>query len=362
MGSRPNSNGGPVAAVERVREALPASIRDREVASKARRVARGRLEGVLPSEAYPATPWAAKRADDDYGEPAEPSWRAIDWSSHLHDVEIDGRAVRYADIGEGDAPPIVFVHGLGGCWQNWLENLPRAAEGRRALALDLPGFGASPMPTDKISIPGYARTVEAFLAELGLGSVVLVGNSMGGFIAAEVAVEYPQRVERLALVAAAGISITNLRRRPTMTVARIGMAAGAITAARRREIVARRRLRHLVMSTVIRHPSRLRADILYEVLHGSGKPGFVPALDALTSYDARDRLGRIGCPTLIVWGREDVLVPVRDADEFERVISDSRQIVLKDTGHVPMLERPSVFNDCLVEFLAEDAPAAELAG
>jgi pimeloyl-ACP methyl ester carboxylesterase len=364
MGRRGKSGRVPAAVARardavpsRVREAVPSGVRQAELPASARRVARERLEGVLPST-YPAMPHAAKHAGPDYGEPATPSWRDVDWSRHLHDVEIDDRPVHYVDIGEGYAPPVVFVHGLAGNWQNWLENIPRLAQGRRVLALDLPGFGSSPKPASDISIPGYAQTVEAWLDRLGLGRVVLVGNSMGGFVTAEVAIRYPERVERLALVAAAGISITNLRRRPTLTVARIGVAVGAVTAARRHEIIARERLRHLTMSTVFRHPGRMRADLLYEVLQGSGKPGFFGALDALTSYDFRDRLSAIECPTLILWGREDVLVPVKDADEFDRLIPRSREVLMDDTGHVPMLERPAAFNECLIEFLAEEAEAA----
>ena len=87
---------------------------------------------------------------------------------------------------------------------------------------------------------------------------------------------------------------------------------------------------------------------------GAATPGFQDALDALTSYDFRDRLPGIECPTLIVWGREDMLVPVKDADEFERLIPQSREVLMDDTGHVPMLERPTTFNRCLTEFLAED--------
>ena len=84
------------------------------------------------------------------------------------------------------------------------------------------------------------------------------------------------------------------------------------------------------------------------------KPGFVPALDALTSYPIRDRLPEIACPTLIVWGAEDHLVPVRDADEFARLIPNSRKVVWSQTGHVAMMERPEAFNRLLAAFLAEE--------
>jgi pimeloyl-ACP methyl ester carboxylesterase len=88
-------------------------------------------------------------------------------------------------------------------------------------------------------------------------------------------------------------------------------------------------------------------------VHAAGTPGFRDALDALLDYDFRPRLPEIACPTLIVWGREDMLVPVEDADEFERRIPNARKMLMEDTGHVPMLERPVKFNDSLIEFLAE---------
>lgn len=265
--------------------------------------------------------------------------------------------MRYVDIGSGDAPPVVFVHGLGGNWQNWLENLPSVAEGRRALALDLPGFGESEMPRWEVSISRYADAVEAWLERVGVGHVAVVGNSMGGFISAELAIRHRERVERLTLAAAAGISSTNLRRRPTMTVARLSVATGALIASRSREIVSRERLRHLVLSPVVRHPRRMRPDLLFEIMRGSGKPAYLDALEALMGYDFRDRLSRIRCPTLVVWGRDDVLVPVEDAEEYERLIPRARRVVMEDTGHVPMLERPGEFNRHLLGFLAEEAPA-----
>jgi pimeloyl-ACP methyl ester carboxylesterase len=106
------------------------------------------------------------------------------------------------------------------------------------------------------------------------------------------------------------------------------------------------------MGYVFRHPTRIAADLAYQQISAAGKPGFIPALDALTDYDFRDRLDDIKVPVLLVWGREDNLVPVGDADEFERLIPNARKVILEDTGHVAMLERPATFNDLVVEFLA----------
>jgi pimeloyl-ACP methyl ester carboxylesterase len=314
---------------------------------------------IRPSGALPAPPSAGDRAGEDYGATAEPDWRETDWREHLRTAAIEGRRVNYVDVGRGEGSPVVFVHGLSGSWQNWLENLPYFARKRRCVAIDLPGFGYSEMPREKISISGYARQVDALCEQVGLGRCVVVGNSMGGFVTAELCIRHPERVERACLVAAAGISITNLRRRPVMTSARVVGALGAASAAQTRFMVARPRLRWLVTSFIFRYPLRIAADLMYEQLRGAGRPGLVDALDALTSYDFRERLPEIEAPTLIVWGEEDMLVPVKDAGEFERLIPDSRTVILEDTGHVPMLERPGKFNELLAEFIDEGRLAQE---
>jgi pimeloyl-ACP methyl ester carboxylesterase len=322
---------------------------------------------IRASKALPATPWHASRASDDYGAPATPDWLEIDWRPHLHQVSIDGSTVNYVDYGPRDSSglePVVFVHGLGGCWQNFLENIPRvASEGRRAIGVDLPGFGLSEMPSDDISISGYGRAVNALCDDLDTGEAVFVGNSMGGFISAEVAIQFPERAARIVLVSAAGVTTSDLASGPILAGARVVAAvATRIAAASATErIVRRRHLKHAAYHSFIRHPTRLRSELLYEITRGSGKPGFMDALGAIMDYDFRDRLPEIKCPTLIVWGTDDMLVPESDAGEFERLIDGSRKIVFEDTGHMAMIERPQTFNDSLVEFLAEESspPASE---
>ena len=310
----------------------------------------------------PATRRAARRAGDDYGVTARPDWRERDWPAHLHQVEIAGRQVNYADLGTGSATPVVFVHGLGGQWQNWLENMPRFAEKRRVVALDLPGFGCSEMPTEEISIPGYARTVEALCERLELGPCVVVGNSMGGFVATELAIRFPERVEQLVLVSPAGITATQVRKRPIMTAVRVGMALTAATASQLDRMALRPGLRHLALAWVARHPSRLAPDLVYQgMMLGADKPGFFGALAANLDYDFRDRLGEVACPTLLVWGRQDMIIPVRDADEFERLIPNVEKVILEDTGHVGMIERPETFNGLLADFIAGRDAAADAA-
>ncbi len=314
--------------------------------------------------AAPTSPWRYHHAGSDYGATATPNWRETDWSKELKTVEVDGVPMNYVDVGSdtGAEEPVVLVHGLGGQWQNWLENIPRLALDRRVVAMDLPGSGLTPEPEDDegISIPRYGRFVNALCDELGLRDVELVGNSMGGYIAAEVAIQFPNRVNRLVLVSAAGISSAEALAAPILTFGRVATAIATNTAARHRKLAARPVTRHCSLALVARYPRLIKPDLAYEgFFKGAGKPGFDDALRASLDYDFRDRLPEVKVPTLIVWGEKDSIIPVRDADEFERLIEDSRKVVMKDTGHIPMAERPVTFNDLLVDFLAETGPAQE---
>jgi pimeloyl-ACP methyl ester carboxylesterase len=310
----------------------------------------------------PARRRAAGGAGDDYGVSDAPNWRATDWSRELRTIEIGGTQVNYVDVGEqGDHRPIVFVHGLSGQWQNWLENIPRFAQHRRVVALDLPGFGVSPMPNETITIDYYARVVTELCDRLGLAPAVLVGNSMGGYVAAEVAIDAPETVERLMLVSAAGVSQSDLSVDQVLRVGKLFALATRASTAQRRRQMARPALRHWILSLIARHPSRLRPDIAFEgLVRGANKPGFVDALSACIDYDFRNRLPEIGCPTLVVWGHDDAIIPMRDADTYVELIPGARKLILEDTGHIPMVERPVTFNDELQRFFEYEVSPDEL--
>ncbi|MFI5004874.1 MAG: alpha/beta fold hydrolase [Solirubrobacterales bacterium] len=291
-----------------------------------------------------------------YGPQGRSPWLDVDWRSHQRWITINGSPVNVIELGEG--PALLFVHGLTGSWPNWLEQLPVLAASHRVIAVDLPGFGRSPMPVEPISISGYARTLEALLDALDLSAAAVVGNSMGGFTAAELAINFPQRVERLVLVSPAGLS-TYKDPRGTRALPRLRRAERVIAActgwvAAHSDTVAQRPgLRNATLGFVAAHPSRLPAALAAEQIRGSGKPGFIQALQANLEYDFRHRLPEIACPTLIVWGDHDRVITPRDAELFAELIPGSRKVVFEDTGHIAMLERPAEFNALLAEFLAE---------
>ncbi len=239
-----------------------------------------------------------------YGPQGRSAWLDVDWREHLNWATVGGRAVNYVDIGEG--PAVVMIHGLSGCWQNWLENIPHFAERHRVIAMDLPGFGHSEMPAEKISINGYAACIDELVDGLGIERAAVVGNSMGGFIGAELAIEFSTRVEKLVLVSAAGLTTAEMHNDHALAVLRRAeavLAMGAAWVASKSDQWARRPgLRAQALAVVAAHPRRLSPPLAAEMLRGSGKPGFMDALEALGTYPLQDRLERIECPTLVVWG------------------------------------------------------------
>jgi pimeloyl-ACP methyl ester carboxylesterase len=313
----------------------------------------GRAGEIAPSRN------GGQRRSEVYGPSGRSPWLDVDWREHQRWVQVDGQPINTIDLGEGDGPPLVFVHGLSGSWPNWLEQLPVfAAAEHRVIAMDLPGFGHSPMPRERITISGYARLLDGLCEQLGIDAATVVGNSMGGFVSAELAIAFPQRVERLVLVSPAGLSTY---RHPGATRAlpafqRYERFIGAYAAwlASKSDTVTRRPLlRNATLGLVTRHPGQLPSALAAEQVRGAGKPGFTQALEANLNYDFRHRLPEIACPTLIVWGDRDRVITVRDADVYAELIPDSRKVVYHDTGHLSMLERPDAFNALLREFMGE---------
>ena len=300
-------------------------------------------------------------ADPTYADGDDATWIDVDWPSLQRTLEIGGRRVNVLDTGPPDAggasgPALLFIHGWSSNWQIFLLNIAAFMGTHRVISLDLPGFGASDMPPEPISIRRYAQVADAACDALGVEDVAVVGNSMGGFIGAELALSFGTRVSRLVLVSAAGLSTGALPKTPLLAAARVVGGGSRRATFLQAPVVHRPRLRRAAMGWVIRYPERLSVPLSEELVLSFAKPGFVDALRAIMEYDYRDRLPEIEIPVLIVWGRDDLLVPVEDADKYAQLIgANARVVVFEDTGHVPMLERPSRFNELLRGFLAGEA-------
>jgi pimeloyl-ACP methyl ester carboxylesterase len=286
---------------------------------------------------------------------AQSAWLDIDWPAHTHRATVDGSEMTYVDIGSG--PPLVFVHGLGGSWQNWLENLPHFAKTHRCIAPDLGGFGESEPVKGEVSIERYARSLRELLDQLGIESAPVIGNSMGGFIALELAIRHPKLVSRLVLVSAAVLWQEYRRARPLVVFANVTEGTlGRLLIGLQPRLATRPRLRETALRFGgFAKPRKLPRELQRElILTARRTEGFLPALQALADYPLRDELPHVKPPTLIVWGDADPLVGVSHAAELESLIPDSRAVVYERTGHVVQAERPERFNADVDAFLSGD--------
>jgi pimeloyl-ACP methyl ester carboxylesterase len=200
------------------------------------------------------------------------------------------------------------------------------------------------------------------MTELGVGRAAVVGNSMGGFIAIELARAFPELVERLVLVSAAVFWQEYRRARPLVALASATEGTFGRALVDSGEVLSKRpKLRAAALAFGGFHlPHLLPRELQKELLLTAKRTeGFLPALKALANYPLRDELPDIRQPTLVVWGTHDTLVGVEHATELERLIPDSRKLIMDRTGHVPMLERPRTFNAATEEFLAESGRAAD---
>ncbi len=296
----------------------------------------------------------APQSEPGYGTPGRPAWLDIDWAAHRRRAVIDGARMEYVDFGSG--PPMVFVHGLGACWQTWLENLPHFARDHRCIAMDLAGFGASEPLAGDVTIERLARGVAELLGQLGVGRAVVAGNSMGGFVALELAIRHPALVERLVLVSAAVFWQEYRRAKPLVALAQATESTlGRALVGSEAYLMRRPKLRAAALGVGgIRFGHLLSPELQCEILLTAKRTqGFLPSLRALASYSLRDELEQVVAPTLIVWGTDDALVGVEHAAELEALIPGARKSIYERTGHVVMLERPGRFNRELSAFVAE---------
>ncbi|MDQ8044646.1 MAG: alpha/beta hydrolase, partial [Solirubrobacteraceae bacterium] len=294
-----------------------------------------------------------------YGPVGRSAWQDIPWQDLERQTELLGRTVNYVDVGSG--PVVICVHGLSGNWMNWLENIPQLAREHRVIAIDLPGFGRSPMPQSEITIGLYADVLIALLHKLGLQTATLIGNSMGGQISAKLAIEHPELIDRLVLVSPAGVTIDIARNPQVLWVLKTFgwlYSAGARTASLGSDPLSKSApLRRALLGVVCRYPERLPGPLVQRQIFGAGTPGFAPAVHAIGNCDLSDELERIELPAQLIWGRNDRIVPSGDLRLWTRDIAGSESVIYEDTGHVPMFERPARFNADVNAFLARTRDA-----
>jgi pimeloyl-ACP methyl ester carboxylesterase len=266
-------------------------------------------------------------------------------------VKISGVNVHFVEAGNG--PPILFLHGLGGSWRDWSANLPAFAAEYRVLAMDFPGFGESDKPEVQYSIEWLADVVEKFLQEKEIDRVTLVGHSMGAVVALDVASRPKSRVNKLVITDAVGIGDKS----EFLAYSMSKKIMGPDTEWEFVESLLKNQFRAMADDLIEKQKPQTARD-LFESLRMplTGKPllPMTPEVQMTASifdFDIRQKLASIQQPTLILWGAKDPVASPQDASFLKAEIHPSTLILFPDSGHSPMMEYPSLFNQELGKFL-----------
>lgn len=286
--------------------------------------------------------------------------RDVDWeknraivfhAGHSRFAEVDGVRVHYQEAGPDNGPPIILIHGFASSTLVWSKVfLEFAAKGFRVIAPDLLGYGYSAKPRDfDYTIGAQARMVDRLLDKLGLEQAIIVGSSYGGAIAANIALDYPERVERLVLVGA----VTN--NEPTkhllMRLFRSRLIGDILSPL----LLGSRLLLKRRMKRVYDRRSWVLDDQRIEARHQPLRTAAAhrAIIRTVRRWDA-DRIQReahqITQPTLLLWGDNDAEVPLRFGEQLHEAIKDARLIVFRDCGHLPHEEVPQAFTEVVSDF------------
>ena len=283
---------------------------------------------------------------------------------------VDLGSLRVHHMLGGRGSPVLFIHGLGSSgYMEWRRNLETTAVRHRVLAPDLPGYGRTDKPRARYTVPYFARFIERYMEDRGLRSAALVGASLGGRVALEVALDKPRLVRRLVLVNTLGLG------RPKVQMTQ--MAYGLVTIPRVGEAVmrfARDALDwappNMIRRVVARYAgstsdlektlddaylANLRELYATAEFHNA----YLATIRSLIRpgallgghHDVTRRLNELKVPVQLIWGANDPLFPVAHAARAQSLIEGSQLAVIQGAGHTPQAERPEEFNRVLHNFL-----------
>lgn len=291
--------------------------------------------------------------------PSEVLWEnvadKIHHAEHSHFTEVDGITIHFQEFGERGNPTLLLVHGFTASTYVWQSVAPVFADaGFHVVAVDLVGFGFSDKPKGfDYTIGSQARIIERLMDRLGIGRATIVGSSYGGAVSLTVALDYPERVEKLVLVDA--VINNSPKKHPILKLAKVPGIGEVITPfLLDSKAFVRIRMRETL------HPANhhlITAERIDSVVRPlSAADGHHAVLTAGRNWEAdriEEDMSLVNQPTLIIWGENDNVIPIYNGEKLYNSILNSRFVVLKNCGHVPMEEKPEIFASLVTEFLKD---------
>jgi pimeloyl-ACP methyl ester carboxylesterase len=266
-------------------------------------------------------------------------------------ISVDGMDVHFRDEGnQTDSIPIVLIHGTASslhtfdAWTNSLKN------SNRVIRIDLPAFGLTgPFPDRNYSIANYTSFIKDFLTALKIKQCVLVGNSLGGQIAWNFTLEQPDMVEKLILIDASGYPLNSKSVPIAFKLAQTPVLKNLLT------FITPRFLVRTSVENVYFDTSKV-TDSLVEryfelTLREGNRQALMDRFKTSKDISANKNIKNIKQPTLILWGADDLLIPVENAYRFHKDLPNNNLVILNDSGHTPMEESPIESLEFVTNFL-----------
>jgi pimeloyl-ACP methyl ester carboxylesterase len=251
---------------------------------------------------------------------------------------VHGHTVAYYEAGKGSA--VILIHGLGADSHHWAANIDVLSQNFRVIALDQIGYGQSDKPLMRYSVENFADYLHGFLLVLKISKASLVGNSLGGWVALDFTIRHPQMVEKLVLVDAAGLRPAEALKIPDGGLKRLSPLNT-----------------QWFFDLLAANKEWATTDLGSEAFerHRENGDTYTVASSVAEMISGREfedkKLDKVRVPTLIVWGRDDMLIPLPMGEQFHKEIAGSQMIVIDGTGHIPMLAKPAEFNEAVGKFL-----------
>lgn len=255
-------------------------------------------------------------------------------------AQVNQIKLYYDETGGGE--PALLIHGLGSCADDWVLQTQPFSEQFRVITPDLRGHGRSDKPNQRYSIALFASDVAGLMDVLNIKSARVVGLSLGGCVAQQLALDFPQRVERLVLANTFAHADMGSPINAVMLAIRMGVLSlfGVPTQAR------------VVAGRLFPKPDQAALRQMAQARIAANDPAaYRRSLAAIRAFDVRDRLGRITCPTLVVAGDRDTTVPLRAKRLLAERVPGARLELFADSGHATPVDQPEAFNRVVLDFL-----------
>lgn len=281
----------------------------------------------------------------------------IDWSPSLSSqtAQINGHTVFYVVKGEGK--PLILVHGYGAAMWVWEKQIDTLSRHYRVYALDLVGHGFSDRPKMTYTPDAYIHFFRDFMDGVGIQKATLIGNSMGGGIAWAMAALFPERIDKLILINSIPPDVLDQVRnesfRTLVAIKNIPLLPYVVMASRNRNSV-KWVLQECVSNIRLITPEMVDRQYQISRIKGTTWVLYSTFKEAEGARKLEDRLSSIDHPTLLIWGKRDLIFPPSVGESLHQAISGSKLEIIEKGAHIPMWENPDEVNRAILSFLKEE--------